>query len=57
MSDGYGKGYDKAKADADAGKSRDMRPPLGEAVVKGKNFTDTYIQGYKDGYRDQKEKK
>ena len=57
MADGYNKGYSQGKADAQSGKDRDMRPPIGEAVAKGKNFTDTYVEGYKEGYRDTKDKK
>lgn len=54
MSDGYRKGYEQGKTDARSGTDRDMRPPLGEAVLKGKNFTDTYIEGYKEGYKEAK---
>ena len=57
MSDGYNKGYEKGKSDVEANSDRNMKPPLGEAIVKGKNFTDTYVEGYKDGYRDTKEKR
>ena len=51
MFDGYRKGYQKGKQDAKKRKGKDMRPPLGESVVKGRRFTNTYVSGYKDGYR------
>jgi hypothetical protein len=51
MSDAYSQGYEKGKRDAAAGKDRDLRPPLGQSVLRGKDYTEQYMQGVKDGYR------
>lgn len=56
MSDSYKKGHEKGRSDAAAGKNRDMRPKLLEAVVKGTTYTNTFIEGYKEGYRQEKKK-
>jgi hypothetical protein len=54
MSDGYRQGHDRGKADAEAGKDRDMRPPVVQAVLKGTNYTSTYTEGYKKGFEEGK---
>ena len=51
MADGYKEGYGKGRQDKQARKSKDMRPPLKAAVLKGKRYTNTFVAGYKDGYR------
>jgi hypothetical protein len=56
MSDAYSEGYEKGKADAIAGKDRDLRPPLAKSVVWGKVYTEQYIEGVRDGYRAGKSK-
>ena len=52
--DGYKKDYQKGRKDKQALKGKDMRPPVVEAAVKGRRFTNTYIAGYKEGYRQKK---
>ena len=56
MSDAYREGHERGRTDAEEGKARDSRPPIVKAVIRGKDFTTTYIEGYKEGYRQQKKR-
>lgn len=51
MSNGYREGYEQGKRDKQAGRRKDMRPPLATAVLKGRRYTNYYMAGYREGYR------
>ena len=48
---GYKDGYQRGQRDRRSLKAKDMRPPLGKAVLRGSKYVKDYAAGYKEGYR------
>lgn len=50
LTNGYRQGFEVGEQQAREGKSQDIRPPLGRAIVSPDSFSNTYSAGVRDGY-------